>query len=726
VSALGAGIGAPTAGQWFRVAALKPRLHPHLRLHRHVYRGQVWQVLDDPVSHRQHRFNRATWRLLRRFDGQHSVADIWTQAQQTQAGDAPTQDDIVALLGQLNASDLLSFDVSPDVAELFERGRRQRQQRWRSRLLNPMSLRFPLWDPDRLLGRWVDGARWLPATAVAAVWAAVVLGALVALPSHWAELTHGFADRVLAAENLLLLAVIFPLLKAAHELAHAWAVKLRGGEVHEMGLMLLLFYPVPYVDASAANAFVSKRHRMLVGAAGMLAELWIAALAFGLWLLLEPGLARSIAFNVMLVGSISTVAFNANPLLRYDGYYLLADAAELPNLGQRANAHWQALISQRVFGAPASPAGTSTRSEQRWFFAYAPTALVYRLWLTLTIAVFLAQHYLVVGVLLAVWSVASSVVLPLGKGLRAVLTAPQFQLRRQQVRLTLLGTALGAALLLFAVPMPHHTPAEGVVALPEGALLRAGADGWVEAMLLTAPADVGAADPVLRQLAPELTAEVLAQQARLEEAQARVDASWARPAEQGRWAETAQREQAALAQLQRRQGLLTLRATLPGRLVIEREQDLPGRYLRRGDVIGYVNGQGSSAATPRVQVVLPQLAADAVRRGVVSVAVRLPQDLGTVYPAQLLRQLPKAGKTLPSPALGSGGGGRVPSDARQPDGTQAMEALFEVELAVPALREHIEQALGSHAWVRFEHAPQPLGWRWLRALRAQFLSRWPQ
>lgn len=161
---------------------------------------------------------------------------------------------------------------------------------------------------------------------------------------------------------------------------------------------------------------------------------------------------------------------------------------------------------------------------------------------------------------------------------------------------------------------------------------------------------------------------------------------------------------------------------MPGRVVIEREQDLPGRYLKRGEVVGYVSGH----ATPQVKVVLPPLAAAAVRQGVISVEVRLPQDGTTIHAAQLLRQLPQASKVLPSAALGTAGGGRAPSDARHADGTQSMESLFELEVAVPGLAAHIEQALGSRAWVRFEHEPQPLGWRWLRALRAQFLSLWRQ
>ena len=110
-----------------------------------------------------------------------------------------------------------------------------------------------------------------------------------------------------------------PLIKAMHELGHATATHAGGGEVHDMGVMMLVLFPVPYVDASGASALGSKWRRALVGAGGMIAEVFVAALAMFAWTLLEPGLARAAMFNVMLVAGVSTVLVNGNPLLRFDG-----------------------------------------------------------------------------------------------------------------------------------------------------------------------------------------------------------------------------------------------------------------------------------------------------------------------------------------------------------------------------------------------------------------------
>ena len=162
---------------------------------------------------------------------------------------------------------------------------------------------------------------------------------------------------MLSAQNLLLLWLVFPVIKLLHELGHAYAAKAGGGEVHEMGMMLLVFMPVPYVDATAAGGFRSKWRRALVGAAGMLVELFIASLCMFVWVLVEPGVMRAVAFNVMLIAGVSTVVFNGNPLLRFDGYYILSDLIEIPNL---AHARQPVLaLPRRALPLPAARRGAA-------------------------------------------------------------------------------------------------------------------------------------------------------------------------------------------------------------------------------------------------------------------------------------------------------------------------------------------------------------------------------
>ncbi|KAH2824725.1 hypothetical protein KXV85_000456, partial [Aspergillus fumigatus] len=279
---------------------------------------------------------------------------------------------------------------------------------------NPLAMRLPVWDPDRFLETTLPLVRPAFSRTGALVWLATMLIALVLIGIHWSELTDGMSDRILAAESLLLTAMVFPVLKFFHELGHAYATKIGGGEVHELGLMVLVFAPVPYVDASASISFRSKWRRALVGASGMLTELFVAAIAMVLWTLVEPGLVRSLLFQTVLIAGLSTVLFNINPLLRFDGYYILSDLIEIPNLGARSPQYWAWLVNRLAFGLNDSPRATTPR-ERYWFLAYAPLALAYRILMLFSISIFVATHYFFVGALIAVWGLVLGLGLPVYK-----------------------------------------------------------------------------------------------------------------------------------------------------------------------------------------------------------------------------------------------------------------------------------------------------------------------
>ena len=321
---------------WYRIAELRPRLRSHVRIHRHHYRGELWYVLEDRVSRKMHRVNPAGHYVIGLMNGYRSVNEIWESAVSKFGDDAPTQEEVIRLLGQLHSAEILQSEVTPDIAELLRRSRKGRRKTWVQNLLSPMAIRIPLFDPDRWLERWMPWFRPLFGVTGAVVWCVVVGMAAFSAAAHWPELTQDLSDRVLAPQNLVLLWLTFPVIKLFHEFGHACATKAWGGEVHEMGLMLLVLMPVPYVDASAATAFRETHRRAIVGAAGMIVEVFIASLALFLWLEVEPGITRAVLYNIMLIAGVSTVMFNGNPLLRYDGYYILSDVTQIPNLRARA------------------------------------------------------------------------------------------------------------------------------------------------------------------------------------------------------------------------------------------------------------------------------------------------------------------------------------------------------------------------------------------------------
>ena len=188
---------------WYRVSALVPSLRAHAEIGRQSYRGEIWYVLRDAAGQRFHRFTPAAHVVIGLMDGRRSVEEIWQLATNELADEAPTQDELIQLLGQLHMADVLRCNVTPDAAEVFERGHKQESQKRRSRWLSPFAIQIPLLDPDRFLTRTAPYLRPLFGWLGALLWLAVVVPALVLVGVHWSDLTHNFLDRLLSPQNLL-------------------------------------------------------------------------------------------------------------------------------------------------------------------------------------------------------------------------------------------------------------------------------------------------------------------------------------------------------------------------------------------------------------------------------------------------------------------------------------------------------------------------------------------
>jgi len=198
---------------WYRVANLQPRLRSHTQIHRHHYRGKIWFVLQDHSSGRYHRFSPPVYYILSQMDGQRTFQEIWDRAVEHLGDDAPTQDQMIRLAGQLHTNDTLLCDVPPDTIELFQRHETHEKMKWKQWFLNPLSLRFPIFDPERLLNRMLPWVRPFFGGFGIILWCAVVGYALYLAGLHWEGLTENVSDRILTPENLLLLWLVYPIVK---------------------------------------------------------------------------------------------------------------------------------------------------------------------------------------------------------------------------------------------------------------------------------------------------------------------------------------------------------------------------------------------------------------------------------------------------------------------------------------------------------------------------------
>lgn len=706
---------------WHRVAGLRPRLRAHARIHRQRFRGADWFVAQDDQTGRFHRLAPAAHHMVSLMNGRRSMAEIWTLTLAWMGPEAepPTQDDVIRLLAQLHAADLLAGDAPPDLEELARRAGDRARATLMSRVRNPLALRLPLVDPDRFLDATAPLARLLFSPVGLIVWLVVVASGTAIAAMRWDALSTAFAEQALLAENLVLAAAIYPAIKALHELGHGWAVKRWGGEVREMGLMLLVLIPVPYVDASAASGFPSKWQRAVVGGAGILVELFIAGLAMIVWATAEPGFVRAAAFNAAIIGGVSTLLFNGNPLLRFDGYFVLCDLVEIPNLGARANRHIAYLVKRHAFGLPTANPAVTARGEAAWFLLYGVAAWIYRLAIMLGIALFVAGQLFFVGVLLAVWAVWSALLWPAAKGLWWLLTAPDLRRRRRRALLATGALAGTVVALLFATPAPYATTAEGVTRLPEDAAARTGEAGFVAEVLARPGETVAAGQPLLRLEAQDLAhqrAEVAARHRALTAALGRalvvdlVDVRILR--------EQLESAAAMLARLDDRIAALVVRAPAAGLFITQTPDDMPGAFLPRGAQIGWVAGDRAMM----VRVVVPEETADLVRRRLDSVAVAFVDAPHAPRAARIAAETPKATRALPSPALAVQGGGAIAVDpTAAPDAPTALAPFFEFDLALT--EDPGPARIGVRAHVRFDHGREAVAWRLVRAIRQVFLRQ---
>ncbi|WP_339912419.1 peptidase M50 [Sulfitobacter litoralis] len=702
---------------WYRVKDLKPRLRRHVNIYRHDYRGRIWFILQDLATGRSHRFSPAAYRMVGLLDGTRSLGEVWDIANEQLGERAPTQNEAIRLLGQLHAADALVADVSPDSRELFRRHKRHKRMEIKQKVWSPLAVRVPIWDPDRFLTATLPFVRPLMTKTFAVIWLLLVLTAAVFAAMNIGALTTNITDRVLNPGNLAVLWLVYPVVKAFHELGHGYAVKKFGGEVHEIGIMFLVLIPVPYVDASAASALRDKHKRMLVGGIGIMIELLLASVALFVWLNAESGAVTAVAFNVMLIGGVSTLLFNGNPLLRFDGYYVLADWIEIPNLSGRSTNYLNYLIQRYIYGMREADKVTSLWSERVWFVFYGIAAFIYRMFIMFAIIAYIAGRFFIIGVLLAIWAATTQLLLPIGKGIKFLSGSPKLRTNRPRALITTfaaIALILGA---LFLVPFPSYSIVDGVIWPSQQAQVRAGTNGFVTKVATTTDQKVRSGDLMMQLDDPFMRARlelIDTQLAGLEiQRSALIRTDRVQSALIAEEIDVVQNDRARLVE---ELDALDIRAPRVGTAVLPNASDLEGSFVAKGNVIGYVVAQRD---TQTVRTVVSQNQIDLVRNDTQSVSV-MPVEWGAEpIKAIILREVPGATQQLPTPALGTAGGGNVPVDPSDPNGVQTLGRFFEFEILM--VQPSADILLGRRVRVRFDHGTSPLGFQAYRSLRQLFL-----
>jgi putative peptide zinc metalloprotease protein len=711
---------------------LKPKLRAGAQISRQFYRGDRWYVVRDPAGNQFHRLSDAAYRFVGLLDGRRTVEQAWDLVGGQLADDAPTQPEVIHVLSQLYAANLLETNITPDAMVLLRRHKKLVQQKMQNRLMNVLFPRIRLWDPDRFLCRWMPVARLLFSKIGAVIWLVVMGLALAVVLPRWEQLkaaagsTLDFQHNI---ENVFLLYATFVVIKSIHELGHAFACRRFGGECHELGLMLLVLVPTPYVDASTAWSFASKWERAFVGLAGMIVELFVAALCAFVWRFTNAEaypLVSQLAYNAMFVASVSTVIFNANPLLRYDGYYILSDLLEIPNLRQKSTEYSLGLIKRHVFRLklqqPLPPIG-----QRIWLLTYAVASSIYRVFIGIMIVVIVFTKVPIIGVLMAIGGVITWACVPMYQLVKYLALDPElYRKRKRAISFSILVTA-AVVLLVFQVRFPVHVEFAGIVqpddpvnadGIVQSGMLKSAAGGQVVAVVAHDGQLVNAGDTIVRLDDLEVRKNLDIYNAKVREIDAKM--RQARVEDQIEFikdSEDLKVIQDELKDAERQESELTIASPFAGRLVAPNLHELAGTYVQRGQEIGRVAVLDKLVIKGDIE----QTDFELIHRiEGVKVEVRLAGMLGHVIPGGKLRLPPAGVMELVHPALGARGSGNIPVDPRDPNGVRTQIPTFEAWVTLD--NEGREIYAGQRAYVRLTVGRQSLAWQWTNKFLQLFES----
>jgi len=555
-----------------------------------------------------------------------------------------------------------------------------KKQRWWKSFKQPIAMKFPLFNPDSLLNSLSRFSSVIFSKYCVFLFLALLTYSFYQLPLQWGEIQNHWQSRFFDPMNGLLLALAYVFLKSLHELGHGLAVKKYGGVVRECGVFMLVFIPLPYVDTSASYIFPKRKQRMVVGAAGMWVELIIAMFAFILWKHSGLGYWSDFLFNIVFVGSFSTLIFNLNPLMRFDGYYILSDWLGVFNLNTRSRALLGGAIKRKIFRSEKThQEGSLPIAKHGFLIFYALCALPYRLFIGLVIAFYLSGKFFVFGTLLALWVLFQMLMWPAIKHVTALYQEAIVLNQLQRFSVLMLGSTCLLFSLLFLINFNFSDSQVAMTIAPQEQKISSMADGVVTSVEYQSGDRVKKGTILARLESPELELKHNIAVAVLDEFKAEYRLlGLSNIAQAQSWQEKIAIQQREVNQLKGRIDSLELKAPIDGEFVLARERDVVGSYLERGAVFAKV----FKPSSVNVLVIVSEEQVRKLSFGVDSIEVRFNTNPSETYQGSIVRIRPAAESELPSRFMGSSAGGMVAVDSRDQAGLKAVSPFFLVEVSV--------------------------------------------
>jgi putative peptide zinc metalloprotease protein len=694
-----------------RLRSVHTGLRADLEISRHIFHGDSFYVVRDPVTFQSHTVSAIDYQILIRLNKSISLGEVFETltAQGTLTTDR--EKDFFGFILTLQHLGFLHLPITNGKV-LYKRYQQRQDAKRRGKLLSFLFVRVPLVNPDAFLDRTVKYVRPLFTRFAFACWVVVMCACGLLFVNRWNEFISP-VQSVLAARNLLLLGALLVGLKVLHELGHAYACKVFGGKVPEMGAFFILFTPCAYVDASAAWGFPNRIHRIIVSLAGMYIESMIAACALLVWSWTSPSFLHSCAHHVILLAGVMTFAMNLNPLMRYDGYYVLSDLLNIPNLRSRSYTQVAVIFKRLVLGVR-QPQNAFRLMMRITLFVYGVAAIQYRVVLVLAICAIIAFKFHIPGLVAAALYLSSMLLGNIKKLTLYLWKSPETApVRRRAVVLSLI-VLIGIPLGLMAVPFRRIQHLQGVVVAEDETRIYAAASGFMTPGSAKPGTTVVTGDAIFRLENIEISGnvrraeaelELLRLQSRIEQRQSRDRVS---PSEH-----KVAKMRTLLEQANKDSESLIVRSPADGTVIDVKHTNHSGQFIKQGNhVATLIFGQWMIRCLATAENI-----ADMQARVGKPVRIRILANLSHDIEGTIFRISEMGSKKIESLSLTQLGHGTIPVS---PLTQEASEPYYQIFIQLADNEGHLLRH-GMIAQVCYESNKETYGNRFIRSCR-QFIS----
>lgn len=455
-----------------------------LDISRHMFRVGPAYVVRDPITFASHRFDPEDYLVLNAIRGNNTLGEVFSQLVASGILLEEDEESYYEFVLDLHQRSLLSLPIN-NADTLYQRFEQRRRAENIGRIMGLFFMKVPLCNPNQLLGRTLQYFRWLFTLPGLVLWFLLVSAAGVVVFSRSGDLSSPVLA-MLDGNNVYLLVGALMGLKVVHEFGHAYACRAFGGYVPEMGVFLVLFTPLAYVDATDSWGFSKTHRRAIVTLGGVYFESIVGAFAVFVWALTEPSTLNTLAYQVMILSTVTTALFNLNPLLRYDAYYLVSDLTGIPNLRKRCQEAVADLPKRVLFGLKTNKDGDPI-SPCPGLVSFGLAQMGYRAVVMVTISTVLVMKFGGIGIVLAIVLNGITLVRGLITIIKYVLSSPELE----GVRFRAISITAGALLIAITgiglLPVPQSIDTNGVISFEHVTAIRAPAQGE----LIELPEDIG-------------------------------------------------------------------------------------------------------------------------------------------------------------------------------------------------------------------------------------------